>query len=1117
MKKLKVAAGRTSRLAGIITATDSGVRDQSLAGICERASTAELLEEVQSLDNFRAESQNLYQRVRALFFLAAIFRYYLRPKLPHDAATLIPYEGYVHLLQRRFEEAITTFSAALEAGGPSEPIASALALAYRGLGFQTLSDQVRRSVRSIRGNQWMFRVGHVLDYPLAIRKELLDAEEGRFPVLVESTPVRMDLSHSAWSDIFFLGMDYPEGARVLNISVDLAVRGRGEQTPRPPIQSFLRVIDEPVLRLVSVDLQTQAAISTIEEVFDFARDYLGLLKAAVIASGIVPPGLEGSGQSLRSLLARLTGREGHGIEVVSAVNDIPKGSRLAVSTNLLASLITVCMRATGQVQSLAGGLGESERRLVAARAILGEWLAGSGGGWQDSGGVWPGIKLIEGALAGPADPEFGISRGRLLPQHRILGLDSVPQRTRTNLQNSLVLVHGGMAQDVGPILEMVTERYLLRSDKEWQSRKNAQRILDDILLALADGDVRGTAGYTDANYAGPIQSIIPWAGNSYTDELIARMRESFGDKFWGFWMLGGMAGGGMGFVFDPAVKPQAQETLAAVMAETKTRLQSAVPFGMEPVVYDFAINERGTHAEFLPGAQALLPPSYYAMRVPKLLRQELRDLPPAQRAELAAFGSATEVRPEFSGMAAALIEHLLPRERNAKEEGTGSLDAMLDRYGFDRVQHEHIRSELKNGRVGLAQNALPPNTLIEDVPAGSYTDVRAGLSRHLTAIGEDALRSGVAGLLTLAGGAGSRWTGGAGVVKAIHPFARLGGRYRTFLEIHLAKSRRASRRWSIEAPHIFTTSYLTHDPVEEQLRRFGNYGYEGGVYLSPGRSIGLRMVPTTRDLRFLWEQTQQQALDEQKQKVRDSVHSALIKWARSSGEASDYRDNVPSQCLHPVGHWYEFPNLLLNGVLQQVLKEHPHLDHLLLHNVDTLGAELDSGLLGLHIERGAAITVEVIQRGVEDRGGGLARVDGRLRLVEGLALPEERLEWDLSFYNSGTMWLDIDKVLAVFGLDRKSLGNPAQVRKGVREAASRMPAYITIKDVKKRWGRGQEDVFPVSQFEKIWGDMTALPELLCQYAVVPRMRGQQLKQVSQLDGWLRDGSAAFVEGLCDWE
>ena len=96
----------------------------------------------------------------------------------------------------------------------------------------------------------------------------------------------------------------------------------------------------------------------------------------MIASGIVPPGMEGSPEPLAELLARLTGRPGHGIEIVSKVNDIPKGSRLAVSTNLLACLISVCMRATGQIHALTGALEEDDRRLVAARAILGEWLGG---------------------------------------------------------------------------------------------------------------------------------------------------------------------------------------------------------------------------------------------------------------------------------------------------------------------------------------------------------------------------------------------------------------------------------------------------------------------------------------------------------------------------------------------------------------------------------------------------------------------------------------------------------------------------------------------------------------------------------------------------------------------
>ena len=50
-------------------------------------------------------------------------------------------------------------------------------------------------------------------------------------------------------------------------------------------QDWKRGIVEPVLRLVSVDLKSQADVKSLAEVFDYAKDYLGLLKAAVIASG----------------------------------------------------------------------------------------------------------------------------------------------------------------------------------------------------------------------------------------------------------------------------------------------------------------------------------------------------------------------------------------------------------------------------------------------------------------------------------------------------------------------------------------------------------------------------------------------------------------------------------------------------------------------------------------------------------------------------------------------------------------------------------------------------------------------------------------------------------------
>ncbi len=1101
-------------LTDLITSPDPKVRNRPLAAAVGGLSFAQLLAERAALDRFRRDSGNLYERVRALFFLYAIDRFHL-PTRPELAANgRIPHAGVDRLMSRRFDEAIRVFRAEEAERGPSDPLCSALAAAYHALAFQTLADQVRASVRGAAGNRWMFRAGDPADHPLRVRPELLARPHAGapFPVLRERTPVRMDLSHSCWSDIFFLGMDYPEGARVLNVSIDLGVHGR-DAAPKPPIEVYFRVIDEPVLRLVSVDLDAAADVKSLPEVFDFARDYLGLLKAAVIASGLIPPGLEGSRADLKQVLDTLVG-PGLGIEVVSAVNDIPKGSRLAVSTNLLAGLIAVCMRATGQAKGLTGSLTEPERRLVAARAILGEWIGGSGGGWQDSGGVWPGIKLIEGSRAADGDPEFGVSRGRLLPQHTVFGPERVSDVNRKKLEDSLVLVHGGMAQNVGPVLEMVTEKYLLRDEAEWHARQQALGLFDEIAGDLQRGDVPALGAATTRNFAGPIQTIIPAASNAYTEALIDAARTRFGADFWGFWMLGGMSGGGMGFIVAPQRKAEAQDFLLAEMRRQCEALRSSLPFAMAPVVYDFAVNPRGTHADLLPAGGELLPRGYYALLVPRWLREDPRAIPASRRGELERVGAAARKTPDLAGLVESLFDRMVPAASEASSNRPEALAALLAANGFDRAEHERIRDDLRRGRIGLAQNHLPPSTVVEDVHPDDVTDCRAGVSAEFVKLGEKALAAGELAVVTLAAGAGSRWTQGAGVVKALHPFARLAGKHRTFLEIHLAKSRRVSERFGATVPHVFTTGYLTHGPIGAHLSAHANYGYAGAVKLSPAMSVGLRLVPMVRDLRFAWEETTHQVLDERKQRVRDSAHQALIGWATAAGEGSDYTDNEPLQCLHPVGHWYEIPNLLRNGVLRDLLSERPNLKYLLVHNIDTLGADPDAGLLGRHIGPDRPLTYEVIGRRIDDRGGGLARVDGRPRILEGLAMPREEEEFNLSYYNSLTTWVTIDALLDLFGLSRSDLGNDALVTAAVNRLAARLPTYVTLKDVKKRWGHGHEDVYPVCQFEKLWGDMTAVGGVDCGFLVVPRPRGQQLKDPAQLDGWLRDGSAAFVEALC---
>ncbi len=1099
-----------------IISRDPEKRNRSFRELCGGYSPGELLQACAQLDEFRRDAENLYDRVRASLFLYAAHRFVLQEAKEFETGGMIPYSGFEDLLERRFEEAITRFQAAVRTQGPSAALFSALAESYHHLTFQTLTDQVRRSVRASRGNQWMFRVGHADDHPVRIRPEMLLRSEGSalYPVLHEATPVRLDLSHSGWSDIFFLGMDYPEGARVLNLSVNLAVYGRNEAV-RPPIATYVRVINEPLLRLTSIDLDTTKDVTDLRDLFNFGNDYLSLLKAGVIASGLIPPSFEGTHQSLAGILARVVG-SGMGIEVATQVNDIPKGSRLAVSTNLLASIIGALMRATGQTTVFEGTLCEAERRLVASRAILGEWLGGSGGGWQDSGGVWPGFKVIEGAVAGEDDPEFGVSRGRLLPQHRILGEEDLHPEITERLARSLVLIHGGMAQNVGPILEMVTEKYLLRARAEWDARQSMREIFDGILQALKAGDVKALAKQTTLNWNGPLKTIIPWVTNRFTETIIDRAARRCGDDFWGFLMLGGMSGGGMAMFVDPVRHDRFRDEILEVMGAAKRELEDALPFAMDPVVYDFEINTRGTAATLLHADDALMPARYYALQIPQLVRQDAEQIAYQRRIELDRFTSRCEGRDEAFQLLRTTVGNLFRVSDSGDHSARASWDAeaarMKTENGFDPVQHEQIRNDLRSGRIGLSHNRLPVDTEIDDVADADVTQLSGDAARRRT--GEAALKEGRAAVMSLAAGVGSRWTSGAGVIKGVNPFVPLGGRHRSFLELHVSKTRRLAEHYGVPIPHIVSTSFSTHKPIEKHLALNANYGYEGPLVLSPGRAIGQRLIPMVRDLVFLWEEMPQETLDEQKQKVRDAVRGALMEWARARGEGSDYTDNVPSQRFNPPGHWYEVPNLLRNGVLARLLEENPRLETIMLHNIDTLGADLDAEALGAHLASGSVMTFEVVPRRIDDRGGGLARVNGRVRLLEGLAQPREDDELKLRYYNTMTTWIQIDPLLELFGLTRADLKGPDdKIVRGIRQMANRMPTYVTIKEVKWRWGHGQEDVYPVAQFEKLWSDMTGLADVPCSYIAVPRLRGQQLKDPNQLDAWANDGSKDYIAAL----
>ena len=121
--------------------------------------------------------------------------------------------------------------------------------------------------------------------------------------------------------------------------------------------------------------------------------------------------------------------------------------------------------------------------------------------------------------------------------------------------------------------------------------------------------------------------------------------------------------------------------------------------------------------------------------------------------------------------------------------------------------------------------------------------------------------------------------------------------------------------------------------------------------------------------------------------MRESLHAALIGWARA-GRRGQRLHRQPAAPVPAPGR------PLVRGAepaaqrraRASCSRERPQLQVPDACTTSTpLGADLDPALLGLHIEQRRRLTFEVIARRIDDRGGGLARVDGRLRLVEGLA------------------------------------------------------------------------------------------------------------------------------------
>ena len=295
-----------------------------------------------------------------------------------------------------------------------------------------------------------------------------------------------------------------------------------------------------------------------------------------------------------------------------------------------------------------------------------------------------------------------------------------------------MLVHGGMAQDVGPILEMVTEKYLLRSEAEWGGRARGHRHPGRSAGAAARTAISAAIGAcTERNFDGPIQTIIPWAGNLYTDTLIRRVRAEMGDGFLGLLDARRHVRRRHGL----SVLSASQGRSAGAHGSHHERDQAA-PGARRALRHGAGglrfRHQRARHrsASCWPATRALLPAEYYTLTVPALLRTESRLLSPRRRAELDRFTrglphGARILRHGAAAVRSPAAAQRRPRDGGAHAEPRPAAAGVRLRRRAARADPEPTCAA---GRIGLAQNRLPANSRIEDARPGRRCSMpRVGL------------------------------------------------------------------------------------------------------------------------------------------------------------------------------------------------------------------------------------------------------------------------------------------------------------------------------------------------------------------------------------------------------
>jgi UTP--glucose-1-phosphate uridylyltransferase len=310
-------------------------------------------------------------------------------------------------------------------------------------------------------------------------------------------------------------------------------------------------------------------------------------------------------------------------------------------------------------------------------------------------------------------------------------------------------------------------------------------------------------------------------------------------------------------------------------------------------------------------------------------------------------------------------------------------------YAFDPSVFAALRSRLRHGHLSPAAARLsePPLPLLT-LPNVPLLDLRTmhratpGSSAQefarLAERGRTALRNGRVAVLILNGGMATRF---GGEPKGVVPLVE--GERETFLWAKLRQVVRLAGFNMAEIPVVIMHSFATAAASEQYLDEIDWAGLPKHLRHSFTQSVMPRVTPSGVPLHEL-----------------------------PGG------DHLPDHVVYCApGHGDTLARLRDSGILRKLRED--GIEHLLVSNVDNLGAELEPLLIGAHvdaIDAGAHMSVEVVRR-EGDKGGCVALVGNRPVIVEGFRLPPGT---DLDHYpqfNTNTLWFWLSAIDREFDLD----------------------------------------------------------------------------------------------------